>query len=57
MMGGVSPKTCRGSYKHGIINFDKLLHLVGYFCMNYTMMHGSTNIKGKTILDVVVVPM
>jgi len=31
--------------KHGIINFDTLLHLVGYFCVNYTMMHGSTNIK------------
>jgi hypothetical protein len=44
MMGGVSPKTCWASYKHGIINSDILLHLVGYSCMNYTMMHGSTNI-------------
>ena len=33
-MGGVSPETCWASYKHGIINFDTLLHLVGYFCMN-----------------------
>jgi hypothetical protein len=45
MMGGVSPETCWASYKGGIINFDTLLHLVGYFCMNYTMMHGSTNMK------------
>jgi hypothetical protein len=22
-----------------------MLHLVGFFCMNFTMMHGSTNIK------------
>ena len=44
MMGGVSPETCWASYKHGIINFDTLLHLVGYFCMNYTMMQGFTNI-------------
>ena len=33
------------TYKHGIINFDTLLHLVGYFCMNCTMMHRSRNIK------------
>jgi hypothetical protein len=32
MMGGVSPETCRALYKYGIINFDKLLHLVGFFC-------------------------
>jgi hypothetical protein len=30
MMGGVSPETCRASYKYGIINFDTLLHLVGF---------------------------
>jgi len=34
MMGGVSPETCWASYKHGIINFDTLLHLIGYFCVN-----------------------
>jgi len=45
VMGGVSPETCWGSYKYGIINFDTLLHLVGFFFMNSTMMHGSTNIK------------
>ena len=45
MMGGVSPETCWASFKYGIINFDKVLHLVGYFYMNYTIMHGSTNIK------------
>jgi hypothetical protein len=26
------------SYKHGIINFDTLLHLVGYFCMNHKVI-------------------
>jgi hypothetical protein len=35
MMGGVSPETCGTSNKYGIINFDKMLHLVGFFCMNY----------------------
>jgi len=29
----------------GIINSSTQLHLVGYFCMIYTMMHGSTYIK------------
>jgi hypothetical protein len=28
-----------------IINFDTLLHLAGFFSMNCTVMHGSTNIK------------
>jgi hypothetical protein len=45
MMGGVLPETCRASYKYGITNFDKLLHLVGFFCINCTVVHGSTNIK------------
>jgi len=44
-MGVVSSETCWASYKHGIINFDTLLHLVGFFCMNCTMIHGSTNMK------------
>jgi hypothetical protein len=30
MMSGVSLETCWASYKHGIINSDTLLHLVGY---------------------------
>jgi hypothetical protein len=47
MMGGVSPKTCWTSYKYGIIKVDTLLHLVGFFFMNCTMMHGSTNVKPK----------
>ena len=34
MMGGVSPETCWASYKYGIIKFDTLLHLVGFFFMN-----------------------
>jgi len=37
MMGGVSPETCWASYKYGIINFDTLLHLVGFFCVNCIM--------------------
>ena len=35
MMGGVLPETCWASYKYGIINFDTLLHLVGFFCTNH----------------------
>jgi len=34
MMGRVSPETCWALYKYGIINFDILLHLIGFFCMN-----------------------
>ena len=34
MMGCVLPDTCWASYKYGIINFDTLLHLVGFFYMN-----------------------
>jgi hypothetical protein len=34
MMGGVLPETCLTSYKYGIINFDTLLHLVGFLYMN-----------------------
>jgi hypothetical protein len=45
MMDCVSLETCWASYKHRIINLDTMLHLIGYFCMNHTMMHGSTNIK------------
>jgi len=50
MMGDVSPETRSPSYKYGIINFDALLHLVGFFCVNCTMMHGSTNIKNYYIV-------
>jgi hypothetical protein len=39
MMGGVSPETCWASCKCGIINFDTLLHLVGFFCMNSNTSH------------------
>jgi len=46
MMGGVSPETCWASYKYRIIkNFDTLLHLVGFFFMNCTVMDGSMNVK------------
>jgi len=38
----------------GIINSSTLLHLVGYFCMIYTMMHGSTN-NNIIIIKVVIV--
>jgi hypothetical protein len=45
MMDNVSPKTCTALCKYGIINFDTLLHFVRFFCINCTMIHGSTNIK------------
>jgi hypothetical protein len=45
MMGGVSPETCWASYKYRIIKFYILLHLFGFFFVNCTIMHGSTNIK------------
>ena len=45
IMGGVSPETCWDSYKYGIKNVDTLLHLAGFFFVNCTTMHGSTNIK------------
>jgi hypothetical protein len=32
-------------YIYGIINFDTLLHLVGFFCMNCILIHGFTNIN------------
>jgi hypothetical protein len=35
MMGGVSPETSWASYKHGIIKFDTLLHIVKFLFMNY----------------------
>jgi hypothetical protein len=41
----IIPCLYEASCKYGIINFDKLLHLVSYFIMNYTTMHISTNIK------------
>ena len=37
MMGGVSPETCWASHNYGMINFDTLLHLVGFFCTNIFM--------------------
>jgi len=52
MMGDVSPETCWASYKYGIVKFDTLLHLVGFFFMNFTMMHGSTNVKYEPVLDI-----
>jgi hypothetical protein len=33
MMGDVLPETCWDSYKYEIINFDTVLHLVGFFAM------------------------
>jgi len=34
MMVGVAPETWWVSYKYGIIKFDTLLHIVGFFFMN-----------------------
>jgi hypothetical protein len=45
LMDGVAPETCWASYNYGKIKFDTMLHLVGYFFMNCTMLHGSTNVK------------
>jgi hypothetical protein len=37
MMGSVSSETYWASYQYGIIKFDTLLHLVGFFFMNFTL--------------------
>jgi hypothetical protein len=49
MMGGVSPEICWASYKYGIIkNFDTLLHLVGFFLVNYMRtVEGKSKIFGS----------
>jgi hypothetical protein len=39
----------RNNQQDATVYQNLLFHLVGYFCMNYTMMHGSTNIK---LLDI-----
>jgi len=44
MMGGVSPETCWASYKYEI-KFWYTVASCWIFFVNYTMMHGSTNIK------------
>jgi len=50
MMGGVSPETCSASYKYGIINFDTLLNLVGFFCMNRNFKF-HTRKTAQTLMD------
>jgi len=45
-MGGVSPETCWASYKYGTINFDTLLHLIGFFCMTLNKALQSFKISG-----------
>ena len=50
MMGGVSPETCRASYKYGAVNFDTVLHPVGFFCMNCTMIHDKHQVHEETQL-------
>jgi len=49
MMGGVSPETCRASYKNEI-KFWFIVASCWIFFVNYTMMHGSTNIKFTGVL-------
>jgi hypothetical protein len=44
MMGGVSPETCWASYKYEV-KFWYTVASCWIFFVNYTMMHGSTNIK------------
>jgi len=54
IMGGMSPETCWASYKYGIIIFWYIVASCWiFFCMNCTMMHGSTNIKFMTSVTVV----
>jgi len=47
MMDGVSPETCRASYKYGIIkNFDMLLHFVGFFLrIEFLSFNSNVNMK------------
>jgi hypothetical protein len=40
MMGGVSPETSWASYNYGIIKLWYILHFVGFFFMNFTIMRG-----------------
>ena len=47
MMGGVLPETCWASYKYGMINFDTLLHLVGFFCMNSKTLSVCCSLKAN----------
>jgi hypothetical protein len=50
MMDGVSPETCSASYKYGITNFDTLLNLVGFFCMNRNFKF-RTRKTAQTLMD------
>jgi len=49
MMGGVSPETCRASYKYGKIKFDTMLHLVEFFFMNVYVVFGTLSYICKNI--------
>jgi hypothetical protein len=51
IMGGVSPETCWASYKYGIIKFWYVVAFLGFFFMNCTRMHGSTNTKNRVHKD------
>jgi len=48
MMGGVSPETCWASYKYEI-KFWCTVVSCWIFFVNYTMMHGSKNIKFRKL--------
>ena len=52
MMGDVSPETCWTSNKYEIKNIWYTVAFCWIFFVNYTMMHGSTNIKRITLVDV-----
>jgi len=51
MMDGVSPETCWASYKYEI-KFWYTVASCWIFYVNYTMMHGSTNIKCMLLCQV-----
>jgi hypothetical protein len=64
-LGNTPPETCWASYKYGVINFDTLLHLVGFsvwivlWCTDpqtsnilmWFLMHRSTNIKYFNVIS------
>jgi len=45
MMGGTTPKTCWATNKHRVKNSENCCILLVDFIINYTKMHGPTNLK------------
>jgi hypothetical protein len=52
MIRGVSPETCWASYKYVIINFDTLLHLVGFsLWIHSPVQHKNMELKKMTVMQ------